>query len=129
VNFVNVEEVKDFLSELDLDATNEEEPELYNTALVLLSALVCGPDTGRLAVFTGLACSFVSSIRRRMIQAELWTDTNVCYDEWFVADGVLCTSCFWLDVLVAEGLVSRAWDEEMGQYCYKYEPDYARRVN
>ncbi len=37
--------------------------------------------------------------------------------------------CFWLDVLVAEGLVLRTWDEEEGQYCYGYTPVPAERFN
>ena len=129
MNFVDtaVEVVKGLLTELDLNLAIEERPELYNTALVLLSAPICGPDTTRLAAFTGLPCSFIAPVRRRMIQAELWTDTEVLCDQW-VAQGVLCQSCFWLDVLVAQGLIIRTWDEEEGQYCYGYV-DYATWVN
>jgi hypothetical protein len=64
-----------------------------------------------------------------MIQAEIWTDTDVRCDEWFVANGVLCERCFWLDVLVAKGLVLRIWEEEVRQYCYRYNADYAAWVN
>ena len=45
-------------------------------------------------------------------QAELWTDTDVRCDEWCVADGVLCERCFWLDVMVAKGLVLRSWKKK-----------------
>lgn len=131
MNFVYAagEAVKGLLSELDLDISIQEQPELYNTALVLLSAPICGPDTTHLAAFTGLPCSFIAPIRRRMIQAELWTDTDVRSDEWWVADGVLCERCFWLDVMVAKGLVLRIWNEEVGQYCYGCDTDYVRWVN
>jgi len=118
VNFVTAEVIKDLLSELDLDVSIEERPAFYNTALVLLSAPVCGPDTARLAAFTGLPYSFIAPICRRMIQAELWTHNEVHCDDWYMAEGALCARCFWLDVLVAEGFVMRKWNEEEGQYCY-----------
>jgi len=41
-------------------------PQSYNTALVVLSALSCGPDVVRLAGFTGLPQDFVANIRARM---------------------------------------------------------------
>lgn len=84
MNFVDtaVEAVEGLLLEFDLDVAIEEQPELCNTDLVLVSAPICGPDTTRLAAFTGLPCSFIAPIRRRMIQAELWTDTEVHCDEW-----------------------------------------------
>ena len=55
MNFVHaaVEAVKSLLSELDLDMSIQEQPEFYNTALVLLSAPICGPDTTHLAAFRG----------------------------------------------------------------------------
>jgi hypothetical protein len=131
VNFVHeaTEAVRGLLLDFDLELTLEKQPELYNTALVLLSAPICGPDTTRLASFTGLPCSFITPIRRRMIQAELWSDSEVLCDEWFVADGVLCRKCFWLDVLVANGLVKRIWDEEGGRYWYGHNSENRGRVN
>jgi hypothetical protein len=131
VNFVHAarEAVKGVLSELDLDIAIQEQPEFYNTALVLLSAPICGPDPARLAKFTGLPYSFIAPIRRRMMQAELWTDAEVHCEEWYAADGVLRTRYFWLDVLVAEGLVTRAWDEAESQYCYGHCPQFAETVH
>ena len=130
VNFAHaaVEAVKSVLAELDLDIAIQEQPEFYNTALVLLSAPICGPDPARLSKFTGLAHSFIAPIRRRMMQAELWTDTEVHCEEWYAVDGMLCAKYFWLDVLVAEGLVMRAWDEAEGQYCYGHGPRFAETV-
>jgi len=117
------------LLDLDLDTAIQEQPGFYNTALVLLSAPVCGPSTARLAMFTGLPHSFIVPIRRRMILAELWTETEVHCEEWYTADGVLCARYFWLDVLVAEGLVTREWNEAEGQYCYGYCPHFAETVH
>jgi hypothetical protein len=52
--------VKDTLLDLDPSLDGSETDEMYNTALVVLSALSCGPDVTRLAAFTGLPEAFVS---------------------------------------------------------------------
>ena len=85
---------------------------------MLLSALACGPDTSRLAAFTGLPEDFIVTIRQRMIRAELWIELTICCDHWEVGAGVVSMGAFWSDVLVAEGLVIRQWDEESGDYRY-----------
>jgi len=72
----------------------------------------------RLAGFTGLPQDFVAAIRVRMVQAELWTELDVFSDHWNVAEGVFNTTAFWLDVLIAEGLAVRRWDEGVGHYLY-----------
>lgn len=118
MNSVDLQVVKDTLLELDLIIDIEEQPEFYNTALVLLSAVICGPDTRNLAAFTGLSRSFIAPIRRRMLQSDLWTEIEACSGDWYVAQGLFCTTSFWLDVLVAQGLVVRTWSEPEGQYCY-----------
>jgi len=110
--------VKETLLQLDPSLAGTEEDERYKTALLLLSALACAPDTTRLAEFTQLPREFVAPIRQRMIRAQLWTESDGCCNHWYVADGVFCTTFFWLDVLVAQGLVVRQWDEEVGEYRY-----------
>jgi hypothetical protein len=110
--------LKETLLELDPSLEGAEADECYEAALVLLSALACGPDTTALADFTELPREFVATIRQRMIRAELWTELDVSYDHWFVTDGVVCTTFFWLDVLVAQGRVVRQWVEKDGQYRY-----------
>jgi hypothetical protein len=110
--------VKETLLQLDPSLAGTEEDESYKTALLLLSALACAPETTRLAEFTQLPREFVAPIRQRMIRAQLWAESAACCDHWYVADGVFCTSFFWLDVLVAQGLVVRQWDEEVGEYRY-----------
>jgi hypothetical protein len=111
-----------------IDVSIEVRPEFYNTALVLLSATVCGPNPVQLAALTGLPYSFIAPICRRMIQAELWTHNEVHCDDWYMGQGVLYARCFWLDVLVAEGFVMRKWNEEQGRYCYGCQSD-VERVN
>jgi hypothetical protein len=106
------------LQELDPSLDETEPGQTYNTALVVLSALTCGPNIVRLAAFTGLPRVFVAAIYQRMIQAELWTEAGVCSDHWQCEEGVLDLVAFWLDMLIAEELVIRRWDEEEGDYWY-----------
>lgn len=120
--------VKDTLLEMDPSLRDTEPDDSYDTALVLLSALAKGTDSSRLAAFTGLPLEFVAAIRQRMIRAELWTEVAVCCDHWEVAQGVVSTSAFWSDVLVAEGCVVRRWDEDSGEYRY-WAVDYASHMS
>jgi hypothetical protein len=96
----------------------------FNTALVLLSAVTLGPYTARLSLFTRLPVSFIETIRQRMMSAELWTEEEVCCDHWYPSDQAFYTTAFFVDVLVAEGLVIRQWHEEQGDYLY-CAPAYA----
>ena len=84
----------------------ERSPE-YQPALVLLSALVCGPDAAKLASFTGLSDSLVWNIRLWMIEAGLWTIQDVRCQHWYNQDESFRDVAFWADVLVAQGLVDR----------------------
>jgi len=53
-----------------------------------------------------------------MLMADLWTDIDVRSDHWAPAPGLFDSTAFWLDVLIAEGLMIRRWDEEQGDYFY-----------
>ena len=116
--------VKDTLLELDPSLDCSEENEFYLTALVAVSALVCGPDTKPLAKFTGLPRDFVDTIRQRMIRAELWTEIDIFYDHWFGSLNFVRPTAIWLDVLIGQGFLLRCWDEETGDYRY-YDVRYA----
>jgi hypothetical protein len=95
----------------------EQSPE-YQPALVLLSALVCGPDAAKLTNFTGVSESLVSNIRLWMIEAGLWTIREVRCEHWYNQDESFRVVVFWTDVLVAQGLVDRRWDQHEGAYRY-----------
>lgn len=126
MNSIDLQFVKDTLLDLDPSLDGSETDEVYNTALVVLSALSCGPDVTRLAAFTGLPEAFVAAIRPRMIRAELWTDVSVSCDHWLFGEHNVDLVTFWVDVLIAEGLVIREWDENEGEYWYcatEYAPD------
>jgi len=110
--------VKETLMVLDPTLWDDGQEEGYQAALILLSSLMCGPRAGDLAAFTRLPLSLVIAIRKRLITAELWSETTVCLDHWFAPDGGFKDNMFWMDVLVAEGLVVRHWIEEEGTYRY-----------
>jgi len=118
VKEIDLQFVKDALSELDPSLNDSEETEAYRTALVVVAALVEGPDTVRLAEFTEMPWDFVETIRRRMIQAELWNEIDIFCDHWFVEGGIVRPTALWLDVLIAQGLLVRSWDEEAADYRY-----------
>ena len=122
--------VKDSLAELDLSPGGKQPDDAYRTALVVVSALACGPDTQRLAKFTQLPVEFVEAIRRRMIAAELWTELDVNCDHWFAGANQVSAGALCADLLVAEGTVVRAWDEAVGDYRYwlaEYAPAASHR--
>jgi hypothetical protein len=122
---IDLQYVKDTLWELDPGAKDYETRSTYNTALVVLSALYCGPGTIRLADFTLLPRAFVAAIRQRMTKAELWSEFDVHCDHWQPEEGKFDSVAFWLDALVAEGLVIRRWRDEVGDYWY-CATEYAR---
>ena len=115
---IDLQFVMDTLLELDPSLNGSEPGQTYNTALVVLSALTCGPDIRRLAAFTRLPEAFVAAIRQRMVRAELWTDIGVSCDHWQFGEHTVDLAAFWVDVLIAEGLVVRRWDEDKGEYWY-----------
>ena len=108
--------VKKSLSELGFDGGTPDEQ--YLTTLVLASALVCGPETAPLAELTQLPADFVEAIRQRMIQAGLWTEIDVMCDHWFGEGNVASITAICLDVMIAQGLLVRKWNEPMGDYEY-----------
>jgi len=106
------------LIEIDPSLEGCEEDGSFKTALVLLAALSYGPSVGRLADITECLREFVSTISRRMIQAGLWTELDVCCDHWFASESVLIPAALWCDVLIAQGLVTWRWIEDEGAYRY-----------
>jgi hypothetical protein len=53
-----------------------------------------------------------------MVRAELWTDVSVSCDHWLFGEHNVDLAAFWVDVLIAQGLVIRRWDENEGEYWY-----------
>jgi hypothetical protein len=118
VKDISLQPIKEAVNKLDPTLEDSEEDDSYRTALVLVSALVYGPDTRVLAEFIDLPCEFVEAIRQRMIQAELWTEMGVLCDHWFGEGYTIFPVSFWMDVLIAQGKLLRRWTEEQGQYTY-----------
>jgi hypothetical protein len=118
VKRIDLQLIKEALTELDPTLKDSAGDDAYRTALVLFSALVYGPETTILAEFTDLPNEFVEAIRLRMIQAELWTEIEVLCDHWFGEGNTIFPTSFWLDLLIAQGKVVRRWKDEQGQYRY-----------
>ena len=71
-----------------------------------------------LANFTGASYSLVSKIRLWMTEAGLWNIRDVRCEHWYNQDESFRDVVFWTDVLVAQGLVDRRWDQQEGVYRY-----------
>jgi hypothetical protein len=102
VKNVSVDVIKEEVQLLDPNLDQDEYG--FQAAVVLMSAaFVTGPDTESLAAFTGYPASFVAEISRRMHHAGVWRDGAVPTDHWF--DGDKWTVGFWIDTLIAEGIL------------------------
>jgi hypothetical protein len=110
--------VKEALEELDPAMKGCEDEPGYRTAIVLLAALELGPDAEALSRFTGYSPKFIRESAWRSVEAGLWTDDDVCCDHWLAQDGQVRFVVFWMDTLVAEGVLVRRWTEEDGAYRY-----------
>jgi hypothetical protein len=116
---------KDLLSDFDPELNEDREDETYKTALVVVCALHCGPDTGRLSELTRLPREFVESIRQRMVRGGIWTEVEF-FCNWFQDYDMFSPVAFWLNVLVAKGELCCRWDEVVGDFRYfadKYAAD------
>jgi hypothetical protein len=100
-----------------LDPGLETDEHAFQVAVVLMAAaFVTGPDMKRLSIFTGFAAWMIADISKRMYQAGLWESGKVEADHWF--DGDKWTGGFWVDVLVAEGLLMTKFRED-GERVYR----------
>ncbi len=113
-----LEAVKEEVERLGPSVRGAEDDSSYRTAVVLLSAaLVEGPDINGLAAFTGYSRDFIAAIALRMRVSGLWEDDFVNAQHWY-RDDSYNPAGFWVDVLVAEGLVL-AQRLENGQFIYR----------
>jgi len=97
-----LEHVKLGIQELepDLDPQSRE----FRTAVILMAAAyMVGPRIDLLVAFTGYPLPYVAVTARRMQASGLWADGKARTDDWF--DGDKVAGGFWLDCLVADGLV------------------------
>ena len=82
-----------------------ERDQAFTTALILLSALVVGPNDQAVADFTGLSLSTVQKRTRNLRAGGLWGHDGKIHADWF--DEETGGISFWLDVAVADGLMVR----------------------
>lgn len=95
-------EIHDTVTELDpdLDPTDP----TYHVAALLLASATVGTDPFTLAAFTGEHIEWVMQIAVRLRASGVWEDDGVACNWWDEESGGLE---FWLDVLVAQGLMER----------------------
>jgi len=99
---MTLEEIRLEVKRLDPELT--ENGDAFNTAVILLSALVVGAEQRRIAKFTGIPISTIRPLATRLRKAKIWVGGTTCCN-WFVEPNGAMS--FWMDVCVAEGLVER----------------------
>lgn len=101
-----IERVRDQVKQMDPSLT--ETDSAFESAVILLSALVVGPAVRRVAQFTGYPQRRVSERFARLKAGGVIRGGKMVI-EWFDEEGG--GIAFWLDVLVAEGQMQRRVSE------------------
>lgn len=115
-----LEHVKLAILELepDLDATSQD----FRTAVILMAAaFIVGPRIDLLVAFTGYPRPAVAEISRRMRANGLWRDDGVRAYDWF--DGDKVTGAFWMDCLVADGVLHIERSEDGEEFYAPFDPE------
>ena len=87
-----------------MDPNVDENSSEFRSAVILLSALVVGPRVREVATFTGYKYRDVAERFRRLRASGVVRQGQLSI-QWFDEDGG--GIAFWLDVLVAEGMMAR----------------------
>ena len=88
-----------------LDPSVKVDDPAFGTAVVVLAAAVVGPNIKRIASFTGYGRPFVAEKARRLRKQKVWVGGKLDVD-WFKPKGEGVVA-FWLDVVLADGLLVR----------------------
>ena len=89
---------------LRLDPNLDLSSSTFRSACILLGSLVVGPNADRVAKFLECPRDPVREVGRRLRENEVW-DGGLVYGDWL--DPEVGAIGFWLDVCVADGLVTR----------------------
>jgi hypothetical protein len=84
--------------------------------MVLLASELVGPYSERIVTFVGYPRGLVQVIGARLQESKIWEGDEVHCEEWF--DPQKGAVAFMLDLMVAEGKITRTWSREKKQYVY-----------
>jgi hypothetical protein len=73
------------------------------TAEILASALIVGPNVDSIATLTGHSRADIAKRAKNMRRNKLWDRSDIHADEWFDEKNGLVS--FWQHTLVADGLI------------------------
>lgn len=98
-----MQEIEREVQHLDpnLDADNSS----FKTAVLLLAAALMSQDIDALVEFTGYPTEFITERAEKLRKNGVWVDGKTVADWLDPETGGLA---FWLDVLVAEGMVEKS---------------------
>lgn len=86
-----------------LDPKLKKNDEVFKIATILLSGLEVGADSKAIAKFLDIDIKDVEKYEKNLRKGKVWQGKKTAC-EWFEKDGGIA---FWMDVLVAQGLVER----------------------
>lgn len=95
--------------EENLEQSADENPDLFMAGVVLVSGASVGPNTARVAKFTGYNRNQVREIGRRLRRNKLWVGRYLDIEPWFDKETGLVA--FILDCMIANGDVERVGDK------------------
>lgn len=88
-----------------LDSALKETDPSFDTAVILLAALQVGANDKKVSDFTGIPLGEVTKRGKRLRKNGIWK-RGVTYADW--ANKESGGVAFWMDVCVADGLMSRS---------------------
>jgi len=99
---MTIEKIKEEV--LKMDKNIEPEGHSFQTAVILLSGLVVGPNAKKIAKFTGYPLNEVKLRADNLRSSGIWKGSKLAVDWFDEKDGAIA---FWCDCLVADGLLER----------------------
>ena len=94
-----------------MDPSLQPDSTSFQTAAIMLSALVVGANARRVAAFTGYGAPFVRMVASRLRDSGIWRNGKTRSDWAHPEHGGIA---FWCDVAVAEGFMERVAGSDEG---------------
>ena len=108
----------------NLDKKLPETDKSFETAKILLSSVFLGTNVKRISKVMEIPIKQVKMREDNLRKNNVWIGEKVAGSEWFEKNGGVA---FWLDTLVADGLVKRSPEEPKSKARAKFEKDMEKK--